>query len=87
MTMFIITDGNNNVSRVKPVEYGRRLGQNTRRVSLEFGSERACAPPALSALNLGRLLRVVRGALPVKRDRSADNPNSACDYSSCAPEE
>ena len=40
-------------------------------MSLEFGSERACAPPALSALNLGRLLRVV---LPVKRDRSPDNP-------------
>ena len=33
-------------------------------MSLEFGSERACAPPALSALNLGRLLRVV---LPVKK--------------------
>ena len=63
---------------------GRRLGQKTRRVSLEFGSERACAPPALSALNLGRLLRVV---LPVKRDCSVDNPNSPGDYSSCAHEE
>ena len=31
---------------------------------LKFGSERACAPPALYALNLGRLLRVV---LPVKK--------------------
>ena len=51
---------------------------------LKFGSERACAPPALSALNLRRLLRVV---LPVKRDCSADNPNSAGDYSSCAHEE
>ena len=39
---------------------------------------------ALSALNLGRLLRVV---LPVKRDCSADNPNSPGDYSSCAHEE
>ena len=48
-----------------------------------FGSERACAPPALSALNLGRLLRVV---LPVKRDRSPDNPNSPGDYSSCVPD-
>ena len=56
----------------------------SRRVSLEFGSESACAPPTLSALNLGRLLRVV---LPVKRDCSADNPNSPCDYSSCALEE
>ena len=56
----------------------------SRRVSLEFGSERACAPPALSALNLGRLLRVV---LPVKRDCSADNPNTPGDYSSCALEE
>ena len=63
---------------------GRRLGQKTRRVSLEFGSERACAPPALSALNLGRLLRVV---LHVKRDCSADNPISPGDYSSCALEE
>ena len=44
----------------------------------EFVSERACAPPALSALNLGRLLRVV---LPVKRDCSVDNPNSPADYS------
>ena len=34
--------------------------------------------------HLGRLQRVV---LPVKRDRSADNPNSPCDYFSCAPEE
>ena len=33
---------------------------------------------------LGRLQRVV---LPVKRDRSSDNPNSPGDYSSCAPEE
>ena len=33
---------------------------------------------------LGRLLRVV---LPVKRDRSPDNPNSPGDYSSCALEE
>ena len=33
---------------------------------------------------LGRLRRVV---LPVKRDCSAGNPNSAGDYSSCAPEE
>ena len=49
-------------------------------MSLEFGSERACAPPALSALNLGRLLRVV---LPVRRDCSADNPNTPCDSSSC----
>ena len=40
-------------------------------MSLEFGSERACAPPALSALNLGRLQRVV---LPVKKDCSSDNP-------------
>ena len=63
---------------------GRRLGQKTRRVLLEFGSERACAPPALSALNLGRLQRVV---LPVKRDCSADNPNTPGDYSSCAHEE
>ena len=52
-------------------------------MSLEFVSERACAPPALSALNLGRLQRVV---LPVKRDRSPDNPNGPCDYSSCVPE-
>ena len=51
-------------------------------MSLEFGSERACAPPALSALNLGRLQRVV---LPVKRDRSPDNPNTPGDYSSCVP--
>ena len=56
----------------------------SRRVLLEFGSERACAPPALSALNLGRLQRVV---LPVKRDCSPDNPNSPGDYSSCAHEE
>ena len=35
-------------------------------------------------LNLGRLQRVV---LPVKRDCSADNPNSPGDYSSCAHEE
>ena len=34
--------------------------------------------------HLGRLQRVV---LPVKRDCSADNPNSPCDYFSCAPEE
>ena len=40
-------------------------------MSLEFGSERACAPPALSALNLGRPQRVV---LPVTRDCSPDNP-------------
>ena len=33
---------------------------------MKFGSERACAPPALSALNLGRLLRVV---LPVKKGK------------------
>ena len=33
---------------------------------------------------LGRLQRVV---LPVKRDRSPDNPNTAGDYSSCALEE
>ena len=33
---------------------------------------------------LGRLRRVV---LPVKRDSSADNPNTPGDYSSCAPEE
>ena len=33
---------------------------------------------------LGRLRRVV---LPVKRDCSANNPNSAGDYFSCAPEE
>ena len=33
---------------------------------------------------LGRLRRVV---LPVKRDCSADNPNTPGDYSSCAPEE
>ena len=51
---------------------------------LKFGSERACAPPALSALNLGRLQRVV---LPVKRDSRVDNPNSPGDYSSCAHEE
>ena len=40
---------------------------------LKFGSERACAPPALSATrtHLGRLRRVV---LPVKRDCSPDNP-------------
>ena len=44
---------------------------------LKFGSERACAPPALSALNLGRLQRVV---LPVKRDCSVDNPNTPGDY-------
>ena len=50
---------------------------------LKFGSERACAPPALSALNLGRLLRVV---LPVKRDRSPGNPKVCRDYSSCAPD-
>ena len=53
-------------------------------VLLEFGSERACAPPALSVLNLGRLQCVV---LPVKRDCSPDNPNSPGDYSSCVHEE
>ena len=51
-------------------------------MSLEFGSERACAPPALSALNLGRPQRVV---LPVTRDCSPDNPNTPGDYSSCVP--
>ena len=52
---------------------------------LKFGSERACAPPALSATHthLGRLRRVV---LPVKRDRSPGNPNSPGDYSSCVPD-
>jgi hypothetical protein len=48
---------------------------------LHTGCERACAPPSTL---LRRLLRVV---LPVKRDCSVGNPNSAGDYFSCAHEE
>ena len=47
---------------------------------LHTGCERACAPPSTL---LGRLQRVV---LPVKRDRSPDNPKVCGDYSSCAPD-
>ena len=60
MTMFNITDGNNNVSRDKPVEHidgyigpdrrclGRLACRELGRLPeclLKFGSERACAPP------------------------------------------